>query len=45
MHFNVSKKVALHLISQLAEKLPGYLVPRLVQEIAENKAKTAILHI
>ncbi len=45
MHFNVSKKTALHLKSQIEEQLPGYLVPRLVQEIAENKAKTAILSI
>ena len=42
MHFNVSNKNALHLKTQMEEQLPGYLVPRLVQEIAENKAKTAI---
>jgi len=45
MHFNVSKKSAVRLISQVEEQLPGYLVPRLVQEIAENKAKTAISRI
>jgi len=45
MHFNVSNQNALHLKSQIEEQLPGYLVPRLVQEIAENKAKTAISRI
>ncbi len=45
MHFNISNKTALHLKRQIEEKLPGYLVPRLVQEIAENKAKTAIFRI
>ncbi|MCG6937534.1 MAG: EF-P beta-lysylation protein EpmB, partial [Gammaproteobacteria bacterium] len=45
MHFNVSKKTALHLRSQLEARLPGYLVPKLVQEIAEKSAKTAISHI
>lgn len=45
MHFSVSKKTALHLKSQIEQQLPGYLVPKLVQEIAENKAKTAISHI
>jgi EF-P beta-lysylation protein EpmB len=45
MHFNVSRNKALHLKSQIEQRLPGYLVPRLVQEIAENKAKTAIFHI
>ncbi len=45
MHFNVCRKNALHLKSQIEQQLPGYLVPRLVQEIAENKAKTAIFSI
>lgn len=45
MHYNVSKKSAIHLKSQIEQQLPGYLVPRLVQEIAEKKAKTAISHI
>ncbi len=45
MHFNVSNKNALHLKSQIEQQLPGYLVPRLVQDIAENKAKTAISRI
>ena len=45
MHFDVSKKTALHLKRQLEEQLPGYLVPRLVQEIAGNRAKSAISRI
>jgi len=45
MHFNVGKDRAMHLKRRMEEQLPGYLVPRLVEEIAGNKAKTAILHI
>ncbi|MFV2003772.1 MAG: EF-P beta-lysylation protein EpmB [Gammaproteobacteria bacterium] len=45
MHFDVSKKTALHLKHQIEQQLPGYLVPRLVQEIAGNKAKSAIFRI
>jgi EF-P beta-lysylation protein EpmB len=45
MHFAVSKHTAIDLKRQLEERLPGYLVPRLVREIAGNKAKTAIFRI
>lgn len=45
MHFNVSKKSALRIKQQVEQQLPGYLVPRLVQELAGNKAKSAIFHI
>ncbi len=45
IHFSVNKQKALHLIRQLEEQLPGYLVPKLVQEIAGSKSKSAIFHI
>jgi L-lysine 2,3-aminomutase len=45
MHFDVSKKTALYLKHQIEQQLPGYLVPRLVQEITGNKAKSAIFRI
>jgi EF-P beta-lysylation protein EpmB len=45
MHFDVSKQAAIDLMRHMEEQLPGYLLPRLVQEIAGNKAKTAIFHI
>jgi EF-P beta-lysylation protein EpmB len=45
MHFDTSKQTAISLKRQMEERLPGYLVPRLVQEIAGNKAKTAIFRI
>ena len=45
MHFDVDKNRALDIKSEMEAQLPGYLVPRLVQEIAGNKAKTAIFRI
>lgn len=45
MHFEVTKKTALHLKTEMEALLPGYLVPRLVQEIAGNRSKTAIFRI
>ncbi|MBL4711659.1 MAG: EF-P beta-lysylation protein EpmB [Gammaproteobacteria bacterium] len=45
MHFEVTKQKALLLKHKIEKKLPGYLVPGLVQEIAGNKSKTAIFHI
>lgn len=45
MHFEVTKKTALRLKKEMEEQLPGYLVPRLVQEIAGNRSKTAIFRI
>lgn len=45
MHFDIDKKTALQLKQQMEIKLPGYLVPKLVQEIAGNESKTAIFRI
>lgn len=45
MHFDIDKKTALKLKHQMEIKLPGYLVPKLVQEIAGNESKTAIFRI
>ncbi len=45
LHFNVTTTTALQLKKDMEEQLPGYLVPRLVQEIAGNKSKTAIFRI
>jgi len=45
MHFEVTRKTALNLKTQMEEALPGYLVPKLVQELAGNKSKTAIFCI
>ncbi|HZX72136.1 MAG TPA: EF-P beta-lysylation protein EpmB [Rhodanobacter sp.] len=38
-HFEVSDAVALELQQQLRARLPGYLVPRLVREVAGDTAK------
>lgn len=45
MHFDVDRQHALNLLEQMQHQLPGYLVPKLVQEIAGKQAKTAIFHI
>jgi EF-P beta-lysylation protein EpmB len=45
MHFEVTQQQALDIYDQLEQKLPGYLVPKLVQEIAGKQAKTAIFRI
>lgn len=39
-HFDVEELDAQKIMSTLLEKLPGYLVPRLVREIAGEKSKT-----
>ncbi|MBE9527051.1 MAG: hypothetical protein IME94_08765, partial [Proteobacteria bacterium] len=41
-HFEVSDKKALALYQQLREKLPGYMLPELVREIAGEKSKLPI---
>jgi EF-P beta-lysylation protein EpmB len=41
-HFEVSEPVALQLHAQLAARLPGYLVPKLVREVAGAPAKTQL---
>lgn len=38
-HFEVSKEETSRIFSSLQEKLPGYLVPRLVREVPGGKAK------
>jgi EF-P beta-lysylation protein EpmB len=45
MHFETSAELALNLRQEMEQQLPGYLVPRLVQEIAGNRSKTAIFSI
>lgn len=45
MHFDCRQKTAVELIDQLQSQLPGYLVPKLVREIAGNHSKTAIFSI
>ena len=45
MHFEVPRQRATALLAQLQTRLPGYLVPRLVQEIAGADSKTAIFAI
>ena len=42
-HFYVESQKARHLLEQVRHQLPGYLVPRLVEEQAGEKSKTAII--
>lgn len=41
-HFEVDREKGQHLIHELAARLPGYAVPRFVQEIAGEPNKTAL---
>ena len=41
-HFEVSDERARELVAEIRTKLPGYLVPKLVREIAGEKSKTPI---
>lgn len=41
-HFDVSEEKAKQIMAQLSARLPGYLVPRLVREIAGAPAKFAL---
>lgn len=41
-HFEVQEETAKKIHQQLLEKLPGYLVPKLVREICGEKSKTPI---
>jgi EF-P beta-lysylation protein EpmB len=41
-HFEVSESRGLELIEELTAKLPGYLVPRYVREVARERSKTAV---
>ena len=42
-HFDVSKNQAVEIFSQIQAELPGFLVPKLVQERAGESAKSLIL--
>jgi EF-P beta-lysylation protein EpmB len=42
-HFDVNEKKALSLLADILTKLPGFLVPKLVQEIAGKASKTSVL--
>ncbi|WP_257388551.1 EF-P beta-lysylation protein EpmB, partial [Tahibacter caeni] len=41
-HFEVADDAALALVEALRQRLPGYLVPRLVRELAGEKSKTPL---
>ena len=45
MHFDVNRQNALSIMSRMQHHMPGYLVPKLVQEIAGKQAKNAIFNI
>jgi len=42
-HFDVPQKKAKQLVNEIRAQLPGYLVPRLARETAQEPAKTVIL--
>lgn len=42
LHYDVSEREGVSLMTELSAQLPGYLVPRLVREIAGQPAKTVI---
>jgi L-lysine 2,3-aminomutase len=42
-HFDVPESNALTLLAELSARLPGYLVPKLVREIAGANSKTSVL--
>jgi KamA family protein len=42
-HFDITEAAALRLHQELTARLPGYLVPKLVREIAGAPAKTAVV--
>lgn len=41
-HFEVADSKAIHLLEKIRTILPGYLVPKLVREIAQEKSKTPL---
>lgn len=41
-HFDVSEKAAVVLIKELKQRLPGYLVPKLVKEVSGERSKLSI---
>lgn len=44
-HFEVDKKTALDLIESLRNRLPGYLIPLLVEEVSGKRSKQTIVKI
>jgi L-lysine 2,3-aminomutase len=42
-HFEVNDMAAIELLADLTAKLPGYLVPKLVREVAGMPNKVALL--
>ena len=42
-HFYVNHEKASQLLNQMRQRLPGYLVPKLVEEIAGEKSKTPLI--
>ncbi len=42
-HFSISDARAKYIMGEVAGLLPGYLVPKLVRELANKKAKTLML--
>ena len=42
-HFAVEQKKALQLLKEMRQRLPGYLVPKFVEEKAGGKSKTTII--
>ena len=43
-HFEISDAQALQIVEEVRQAVPGYLVPRLVREIAGEGSKTPIVH-
>jgi len=44
-HFEVDKKTAIDLIESLRNRLPGYLIPQLVEEVSGKRSKQTIVKI
>ena len=44
-HFDLAADQAGRIISEMRARLPGYLVPQLVQEIAGEKSKTPLFRL
>ncbi len=42
-HFEVPETEAVHLMDDIRQRLPGFLVPKLVREVAGEKAKTPVV--
>ena len=44
-HFDVDSEKAVNLIEDLRNKLPGYLIPRLVKEVSGERSKQSVVKI